>query len=111
MGKFDKYEKYFLLRPIALIIAYITLGVVVFHILEDFGWIDSLYFVVVSLATVGYGDFVPQTQAGRLFAVFYIIIGLTVVAFFVRTVLKIRFSRRVQAFKKRRAKKKSKIAK
>jgi voltage-gated potassium channel len=63
---------------------YMALGVVVFHFLEGFGWIDSLYFVVVTLGTVGYGDLAPQTELGRLFAVFYIIFGVAIFVGFAR---------------------------
>jgi voltage-gated potassium channel Kch len=36
--------------------AVITFAVVFFHFYEKLAWIDSLYFVVVTVATVGYGD-------------------------------------------------------
>lgn len=42
------------------------------------GWrpIDSVYFSVVTIATVGYGDFAPRTDLGKLFTIFYVIVGL-----------------------------------
>ena len=30
-------------------------GTLVYHLLEDWSWVDSLYFSVVTLTTVGYG--------------------------------------------------------
>jgi hypothetical protein len=38
---------------------------------------DSVYFVIVTLATVGYGDEIPATEIGRV--VVLIIIFLTIV--------------------------------
>jgi voltage-gated potassium channel Kch len=49
---------------------------VVFMLLEDWRFIDALYFAVVSMATVGYGDFVPKTGAGKIFTIGYMLIGI-----------------------------------
>jgi voltage-gated potassium channel len=38
-----------------------------FYSLEDWSLFQSLYFTVVTLTTIGYGDVVPQTPAGRVF--------------------------------------------
>lgn len=40
----------------------------------------ALYFSIVSMSTVGYGDIVPHTAAARLFTVSIIILGITVFA-------------------------------
>ncbi len=42
------------------------------------GWslLDSLYFSVVTVATVGYGDFTPHTAAGKVFTILYLIVGV-----------------------------------
>ena len=37
---------------------------------------DALYFTVVTLTTVGYGDFVPTRVVSKLFVIGYIVIGL-----------------------------------
>jgi len=53
-------------------------GVLVYHWLEGWSYVDSLYFCVVSLATVGYGDFTPTTPLARLFTIFYLINGIAI---------------------------------
>jgi hypothetical protein len=51
-------------------------GVLIYHWLEGWSYLDALYFCVVSLATVGYGDFTPTTPLARLFTIFYLINGI-----------------------------------
>ncbi len=64
----------------------IALGSIVYHYLEGWSWIDSVYFSIITLTTIGYGDFSPQTDEGKLFTIFYIIIGLGIILSFVNTV-------------------------
>jgi hypothetical protein len=54
----------------------LTVGTVGFAILEDTPPLESLYFVIVTMATVGYGDISPQTTGGRLLAVLVIVVGV-----------------------------------
>ncbi len=49
---------------------------VVFMLLEGWRYIDALYFAVVTMATVGYGDFAPTTAAGKVFTIGYLFIGI-----------------------------------
>lgn len=57
----------------------IALGTAVYHLLEDWSWIQSFYFSVVSLTTVGYGDLHPTSDASRLFTALYILVGVAIV--------------------------------
>lgn len=47
-----------------------------YHFVEKWSWIDAFYFSVITIATVGYGDFSPQTNLGKLFTVGYILVGI-----------------------------------
>ncbi len=60
----------------------LLIGTVVYHHLEGWGWLDSFYFSVITLTTIGYGDFSPVTAAGKIFTIFYIVIGLGMVLSF-----------------------------
>lgn len=51
-------------------------GTVFYHFVERWSWLDSFYFCVITLATVGYGDFSPQTAIGKLFTIVYIFLGI-----------------------------------
>jgi hypothetical protein len=60
-----------------------VLGATFYHNVEGWRWLDSFYFCFVSLATVGYGDFTPKTDLGKIFTIFYIMIGIgLLVSFF-----------------------------
>jgi voltage-gated potassium channel len=52
------------------------IGTVGFHFIEGWSFVDSFYACIITLSTVGYGDFVPETTAGKFFAVFIIIFGV-----------------------------------
>ena len=54
----------------------IAAGTVFYRFVEDLRWIDSLYFSVITLTTVGYGDFSPTTNAGKVFTMFYVVVGV-----------------------------------
>jgi Ion channel len=76
----------------------VALATVVYHWLEDWSWVDSLYFSVVAVTTVGFGDLAPTTDAAKLVTVAYIVIGLSIVASF----LNARLGRRAQRMANRR---------
>jgi voltage-gated potassium channel len=54
-------------------------GSIAYHYLEGWSWVDAIYFSVVTLTTVGFGDFAPQTDGGKIFTIFYIIIGIGII--------------------------------
>jgi voltage-gated potassium channel len=64
----------------------VAVGTVVYMFLEGWDWIDALYFSVVTLATVGFGDLHPTTDEAKLFTIVYIIFGVGILAGFVSEV-------------------------
>ena len=44
--------------------------------IEGWSLLDATYFAVVTIATVGYGDFAPATAAGKLFTIVYVFAGI-----------------------------------
>jgi hypothetical protein len=69
------HDKDFRNLTVAVIITLI-IGTLFYHAVEDWGWIDSFYFCVTTLTTVGYGDFAPKTDIGKIFTTLYLLIGI-----------------------------------
>lgn len=57
---------------IAVAIAFGTTG---FYLIEGFSLLDSIYLATETVTTVGYGDVSPKTVPGRIFAIFFMLIG------------------------------------
>jgi voltage-gated potassium channel len=70
------------------ILLLLLVGTVFYVRVEGWRPLDSLYFCVISLATVGYGDFSPVTDAGKLFTIFYVLIGFGMLATFLNMLAK-----------------------
>jgi voltage-gated potassium channel len=79
MEIFNKYIFRLLLLGVFLLL---LTGTIFYHLIEKFSWLDAYYFSVVTLATVGYGDLVPHTPAGKIFTTIYIFLGVGTLAAF-----------------------------
>ncbi|MEM6641642.1 MAG: potassium channel family protein [Bacteroidota bacterium] len=64
----------------------LIIGTIAYHYIEGWSWIDSLYFSFITLTTIGFGDFAPQTEAGKLFTIVYVVIGVGIILAFINTV-------------------------
>lgn len=62
----------------------ILTGTIFFHYVEGWSWLDSYFFTVVTISTVGYGELVPQTPLGKIGTTFMIFGGLGVFAVAIR---------------------------
>jgi hypothetical protein len=71
------HTEFTLLQCIFWIFGYIAVSVLAFSfILDHWTIVDSAYFAVVTFTTIGYGDLVPDTHAGRIFTCFFTLSGV-----------------------------------
>jgi len=63
-----------------------TLG---YHFLEGWSLANSFYATIVTLGTVGFGDFYPITTAGKCFAIFLIVFGVGTMAYTFAVVMEV----------------------
>lgn len=69
-------------------------GAVFYHHVENLKWLDAFYFCTITLTTVGYGDISPHTDAGKIFTIFYVIVGIGILATFANLLIKRAMARR-----------------
>jgi voltage-gated potassium channel len=58
----------------------IAAGTVFFRLVEGWSWLDSYFFTVVTISTVGYGSLVPVTALGKIGTTVVIFVGLGIFA-------------------------------
>ncbi len=71
-----------------------------FHHLEHWTWVESFYFTVVTVTTVGYGDLHPTTDVSRLFTALFILLGVSIgagiLSYFGSNAMKRRVNKRLE---------------
>lgn len=72
----------------------LLVGTVAFRILEDWSWVDSLYFSAVAVTTVGFGDLTPSSDASKLFTVAYVLTGISLITTYLNARTRRRGTRR-----------------
>ena len=66
------------LRKIGLLLVVVMIaGTAGFHYIEGWSWFDGFYMVVTTLTTIGYQEVHPLSHAGRVFNVFVIFGGVS----------------------------------
>lgn len=64
-----------------LLIGFLLVGGAVYHNLEGWSYLDSVYFTAMTITTVGYGDFVPTTPESKVFTIIFSMSGISLVLF------------------------------
>jgi len=61
--------------------AAVATGTIVFHVLEGWSIVDSLYLTAQTVTTVGFGDLAPRTISGRIFATVFMMLSVGIVLY------------------------------
>ncbi|KAK1395455.1 Two-pore potassium channel 1 [Heracleum sosnowskyi] len=75
-------------RVIVIFLSYISIGSLCFFLVRNQmkgkktnGVLDSIYFCVVTMTTIGYGDLVPDTMLAKLLACVFVFSGMALVGY------------------------------
>lgn len=73
-------KKFFPTSEVAIVFTLLVLfwfaGIIFYHLVEGLELVDAIYLSAMTLTTVGYGDFTPQTDLGKLFTSIYAFLGI-----------------------------------
>ncbi len=78
----------------------IIAGIFLFREIEGWNYVDSFYFTVVTLTTIGYGDIVPITNVGKIATSIYAFLGVATFLFCVSVIAEHYFFKRMSSFGK-----------
>lgn len=70
------------------LIMLVIASTIFFRYVEGWNLLNSYYFTIVTIATVGYGDLTPTTNLGKMGATIVIIIGIGLFGTFASMLLK-----------------------
>lgn len=91
---FNKPEKRIQLILIIVIGVFMT-SLIAFHEIEGLSWLNSLYLLIVTVSTVGFGDFAPTQPETKVISIILIITGISSIAllseYFINNLIKTRF--------------------
>ena len=90
---------------ISLLILVLLIGVLGYHYLSDYGWLDALYMTIITVTTVGFSEVQPLGGPAKIFTVFLIISSVFIFGFAISVITEYLLSRNtLQILKKKKVK-------
>ncbi len=67
-----------IIYAVGLAFVMIAIGAAFYNYAEGWNWVDSIYFAISTLTTIGFGDLHPTHSISRVFMIFYMLIGIPI---------------------------------
>lgn len=72
-----------LFTPFLLMVGLIILGITGYNIIEHYTFLEALYMTIITIASVGFSEVKPLSEAGRVFTIFLIVVNLGLFTYFI----------------------------
>ncbi len=72
-----------LLPPLLLLGVLMLVGTVGYMVIEQYNFLDALYMTVITVASVGFNEVQPLSDAGRIFTILLILVNLGLFTYFI----------------------------
>ena len=80
----------------------VATGTTFYTLVEGWPIIDALYFTVITLTTIGYGDLHPTTDISKIFTIVFVVAGVSFILGFLNFIISRTVKERVERKEKGR---------
>jgi voltage-gated potassium channel len=94
------YYRFF--TPLIIMLTLWLIGTIGYVLIDNYTWFDAFYMTIITVATVGYGEVEPLSNAGKIFTAFLILTSFGTFAYAVSSITKFVFDGEFNDFYKNR---------